>query len=121
MVAEKLTLMEMAIIDAMRQEGMIERADVGKYCRTIISDWDAPGPTLWTEATVRQFADTLDGLVEKGYLAWKTYILQVELTEKGKKYIADNKKELDNLPQVDESTTAAVREWFKQQKKKMVL
>lgn len=116
MVAEKLTLMEMAIMDAMRQEGMIERTDVGKHCRMIISDWDAPGPTLWTEATVRQFADVLEGLVEKGYLVWKTYILQVGLAEKGKKYIADNKKELDSLPQVDGS-----REWFKQQKKKMVL
>jgi hypothetical protein len=117
MAEEKFTLMEMAIMDAMRQEGMIERTDVGKHCRTIISDWDAPGPTLWTEATTRQFADTLDGLIEKGYLAWKTAILQVELTEKGKKYIADNKAELDNLPEVDDS-----RDWFKEQKnKKMAL
>ena len=65
-----------------------------------------------------RFVKTLliEGLVEKGYLAWKTYILQVGLAEKGKKYITDNKKELDSLPQVDDS-----REWFKQQKKKMVL
>jgi hypothetical protein len=116
MAEEKLTLMEMAIMDAMRQEGMIERTDIGKYCRTIISDYDAPGPTLWTEKTVREWADTLDGLIEKGYLAWRTDILQVELTEKGKKYIADSKAELDNLPKVDDS-----RDWFKDQKKKMVL
>jgi len=32
----------------------------------------------------------------------------MELTEKGKKYIADNQAELDNLPKVDDS-----REWFK--------
>ena len=115
MAEEKLTLMEMAIMDAMRKE-MIERTDIGKHCRTIISDYDAPGPTLWTEKMVREWADTLDELIEKGYLAWRTSILQVELTEKGKKYIADNQAELDNLPKVDDS-----RDWFKEQKKKMVL
>lgn len=115
MAGEKLTLMEMAIMDAVRKE-MIERTDIGKHCRTIISDYDAPGPTLWTEPTVREFADVLEGLVDRGYLAWKTYILQVEPTEKGKKFIADNEAELDNLPKVDDS-----REWFKQQKRKMVL
>ena len=113
MVEDKLTLMEMAIMDAMRQEGMIERTDVGKHCRRIISDWDAPGPILWTEAMTRQWADVLDGLVDKGYLAWKTYLLQIELTEKGKKFIADNQAELKNLPQVDDS-----RDWFREQKKK---
>jgi len=113
MAEDKLTLMEMAIMDAVRQGGVIERTDIGKHCRMIITDWDAAGPTLWTEPTVRQFADTLDGLVEKGYLAWKTYLLQIELTEKGTKYIADNQSELDNLPQVDDS-----RDWFKEQKKK---
>jgi len=115
MAEEKLTLMEMAIMDAVRK-GMIERTDIGKHCRTIISDYDAPGPTLWTEPTVREWADVLDGLVDKGYLAWRTYILQIEPTEKGKKYIADNQAELDNLPKVEDS-----REWFKQQRKKMVL
>jgi len=115
MTEEELTLMEMAIMDAVRK-GMIERTDIGKHARTIISDYDAPGPTLWTEPTVREFADVLEGLVDKGYLAWKTYILQVEPTEKGKDYIADNEAELDNLPRVDDS-----REWFKKQNKKMVL
>ena len=115
MTEEELTLMEMAIMDAVRK-GMIERTDIGQHARTIISDYDAPGPTLWTEPTVREFADVLEGLVDKGYLAWKTYILQVEPTEKGKDYIADNEAELDNLPRVDDS-----REWFKKQNKKMVL
>ena len=115
MAKEKLTLMEMTIIDAVRK-GMIERTDIGKHARTIISDYDAPGPTLWTEPVVREFADVLEGLVDRGYLAWKTYILQVEPTEKGKDYIADNEAELDNLPRVDDS-----REWFKKQNKKMVL
>jgi hypothetical protein len=54
--------------------------------------------------------------VDKGYLAWKTYLLQIEPTEKGKKYIADNQAELDNLPKVEDS-----RDWFKQQPKKMAL
>jgi hypothetical protein len=112
---ELTTLMQMAIMDAVRK-GMIERTDIGKHCRTIISDYDAPGPTLWTEPMVRQFADVLEGLVDQGYLAWKTYILQVEPTEKGKKFIADNQAELDKLPKVDDS-----RDWFKQQHKKMVL
>ena len=115
MVEDKLTLMEMAIMDAVRK-GMIERTDIGKHTRTIVSDYDAPGPTLWTESTVRQFADVLEGLVDKGYLTWKTYILQVEPTAKGKKFIADNEAELDNLPKVDDS-----KDWFKQQDKKMVL
>jgi len=113
MAEEKLNLMEMAIMDAMRQEGMIERTDIGKHCRTIISDYDAPGPILWTEKTVREWADTLEGLIGKGYLAWKTYLLQVELSEKGRKFIADNQAELDNLLKVDDS-----RDWFKEQKKK---
>jgi len=120
MAEEKTTLMEMVIMDGVRK-GMIERTDIGIHCRTIISDYDAPGPTLWTEPTARQFADTLEGLIEKGYLAWKTYLLQVGPTEKGKKYIADNAAELDKLPKVDESSSAAVREWFKHQKKKMAL
>ena len=115
MAEEKPTLMEMAIMDAVRK-GMIERTDIGKHARTIISDYDAPGPTLWTEPTVRQFADVLEGLVNQGYLTWRTYILQVEPTEKGNKFIADNKAELDNLPKVGDS-----REWFKKQNKKMVL
>lgn len=114
MAQEKLTLMEMAIMDAVRK-GMIERTDIGKHARTIISDYDAPGPTLWTEPTVREFADVLEGLVSRGYLAWKAYILQVEPTEKGKKFIADNQAELDNLPKVDDS-----RLWFKQQHKRIV-
>ena len=115
MVEDKLTLMKMVIMDAVRK-GMIERTDIGKHARNIISDYDAPGPTLWTESTVRQFADVLEGLVDKGYLTWKTYILQVEPTAKGKKFIADNEAELDNLPKVDDS-----KDWFKQQGKKMVL
>jgi len=113
MAEEKLSLMEMAIMDAMRQEGMIERTDVGYHCRQIIDDWDAAGPTLWTEKKVREWADILEGLVDKGYLTWVTYLLQVGLTEKGKKYIEDNKAELDNLPKVDDS-----RGWFKQQTNK---
>jgi len=120
MAEEKTTLTEMAIMDGVRK-GMIERTDIGIHCRTIISDYDAPGPTLWTEKTVREWADVLEGLVDRGYLKWKTYLLQIEPTEKGTKYIADNQAELDNLPKVDESTSAAVREWFKQQKKKMAL
>jgi hypothetical protein len=115
MAKEKLTKMEMAIMDAVRK-GMIERTDIGKHARTIISDYDAPGPTLWTEATVRRFADILEGLVDKGYLAWKTYLLQVEPTAKGTKFITDSETELDNLPRVDDS-----RDWFKKQRKKMVL
>ncbi len=112
---ELTTLMQMAIMDAVRK-GMIERTDIGKHARTIISDYDAPGPTLWTEPMVRQFADVLEGLVDQGYLAWKTYILQVEPTEKGEKFIADNQAELDKLPKVDDS-----RNWFKEQRKKMAL
>jgi len=115
MAEEKTTLMEMTIMDAVRK-GMIERTDIGKHARTVISDYDARGPTLWTEPTVRQFADVLEGLVNQGYLTWRTYILQVEATEKGNKFIADNKAELDNLPKVDDS-----REWFKKQNKKMAL
>ncbi len=115
MAEEKLTLMEMAIMDGVRK-GMFERTDIGKHCRMIISDWDAPGPTLWTEKTVREWADVLDGLIDKGYLKWKTYLLQMQPTDKGKKYIADNAAELDKLPKVEDS-----RDWFKQQKKKMCL
>lgn len=115
MAEEKLTQMEMAIMDAVRK-GMIERTDIGKHARTIISDYDASGPTLWTEATVRNFADVLEGLVSKGYLAWKAYLLQVEPTEKGSKFIADSKTELDSLPQVDDS-----RDWFKNQPPRMTL
>lgn len=115
MAEKKLTLMEMAIMDAVRK-GMVERTDIGKYCRTIISDYNASGPTLWTEPTVREWADVLDGLVDKGYLAWRTYLLQIDPTEKGKKYIADNEAELDKLPKVEDS-----RDWFKQQPKKEVL
>lgn len=115
MTEEKLTLVEMAIMDGVRKE-MIERTDVGKHCRTIISDYDAPGPTLWTESTAREWADVLDGLVDRGYVMWKTYLLQIVPTEKGTKYIADNQAELDNLPRVEDS-----RDWFKQQKKKMAL
>ncbi len=120
MAEEKLTLMEMAIMDAVRknmnQEGVVERTDIGKHARTIVSDYDAPGPTLWTEATTRKYADTLEELVDKGYLAWKTYILQLEPTEKGKQFIAEHETELDNLPKVPDDRT-----WFKQQKPKMVL
>ena len=117
MAEEKLSLMEMAIMDAMRQEGMIERSGVGYHCRKIIDDWDAAGPMLWTEKKVREWADILEGMVNKGYLTWVTYLLQVGLTEKGKKYIDDNKEALDDLPKVDDG-----REWFKQQtNKKMYL
>ena len=117
MAEEKLSLMEMAIMDAMRQEGMIERSAVGKYCRMIVDDWEAAGPTLWTEKKVREWADILEGMVDKGYLTWVTYLLQVGLTEKGNKYIEDNQAELDNLPKVDDG-----REWFnKQTEKKMYL
>ncbi len=115
MAEEKLTQMEMAIMDAVRK-GMIERTDIGKHARTIISDYDAPGPTLWTEATVRNFADVLEALVDKGYLAWKAYLLQIEPTGKGSKFTADNKTELDKLPQVDDS-----RDWFKDQPPRMCL
>ena len=115
MTKEKLNLMEMAIMDAARQE-MIERTDIGIYARTIVSDYDASGPTLWTEETVIQFADTLEGLADKGYLAWKNYLLQVELTEQGKKFIAANLNELENLPKVDDG-----KDWFKEQRKKPAL
>ena len=115
MTNEKLTLMEMAIMDAARKE-MIERTDIGIYARTIVSDYDAAGPTLWTQETVIQFADTLEGLTDKGYLAWKNYLLQVELTEKGKKFIAANLDALDNLPKVIDD-----KEWFKEQRRKMAL
>jgi len=115
MTEEKLTLMEMAIMDAVRKE-MIERTDIGKHARSIISDYDAPGPTLWTEATVRDFADVLEGLVNKGYLTWKNYLLQVEPAPKGTKFIADNKTKLDSLPRVDDS-----KDWFKNQPPKMSL
>jgi hypothetical protein len=114
MAEEKLSLMEMAIMDAARK-GMTERTDIGKHARTIISDYDAAGPTLWTEPTVREFADTLDSLVEKGYLGWKTYLLQIEPTGKGKQFIADNLAELENLPKVDDSA-----KWFEKQHKKIV-
>ena len=117
MAEEKLSLMEMAIMDAMRQEGMIERTGVGRHCRMIIDDWEAAGPTLWTEKKVREWSDVLEGMVNKGYLTWVTYLLQVGFTDKGKKYIEDNKAELDNLPKVEDS-----RNWFKQQvNKKMHL
>ena len=115
MTKEKLTQMEMAIMDAVRK-GMIERTDIGKHARTIVSDYDAPGPTLWTEATVRGFADVLEGLVSQGYLAWKNYPLQVEPSKRGTKFITDNEASLDNLPQVDDS-----KDWFKKQRRKMVL
>jgi hypothetical protein len=114
MAEEKLNLMELAIMDAVRK-GMIERTDIGKHARTIVSDYDAAGPTLWTEPTVRIFADALDSLVDKGYLAWKTYILQIEPTEKGKKFTSENATEMDNLPRVDDST-----KWFEKQRKKIV-
>jgi hypothetical protein len=120
MAEEKLNLMEIAIMDAVRknmnQEGVVERTDIGKHCRTIVSDYEASGPTLWTEATTRKYADTLDGLIEKGYLAWRTYILQIELTKKGKQFITDNEAALDSLPQVDDS-----RDWFKNQPPRMSL
>jgi hypothetical protein len=115
MTNDKLTLMEMAIMDAARQ-GMIERTDIGAHARTIVSDYDAAGPTLWTQETVIQFADTLEGLTDKGYLAWKNYLLQLELTEKGRKFVADNLAELDSLPKVEDD-----KEWFKEQRKKMAL
>jgi hypothetical protein len=115
MAEEKLTLVEMAIMDGVRK-GMFERTDIGKHCRMIISDWDAAGPTLWTEKTVREWADVLDGLIDKGYLKWKNYLLQMEPTDKGKKYVADNAAELDKLLKIEDS-----RGWFKQQKKKMCL
>ena len=120
MADKKLTLMEMAILDGvlktMNADGVAERYDVGPYCRQIVSDYDAAGPTLWTEATTRNYADTIEALVDDGYLAWKTYVLQITLTDKGKKLIADNQKEMDNLPQVDDS-----RDWFKKQNKRMAL
>jgi hypothetical protein len=115
MAEEKLTQMEMAIMYAVRK-GMIERTDIGKHARTIISDYDAPGPTIWTEATTRHFADVLEGLVDKGYLAWRNYLLQIDPTKKGTKFITDNETALDSLPQVDDS-----KDWFKKQNKKMAL
>jgi hypothetical protein len=115
MAEEKLTQMEMAIMDAVRQ-GMIERTDIGKHARSIISDYDAPGPTLWTEATARKFADVLEELVDKGYLAWKNYLLQVEATAKGTKFATDNAAKLASLPRVDDS-----KDWFKNQPPKMSL
>lgn len=110
----ELNEMEMAIMDAVRR-GIIDRADIGKHARGIVNDYDAAGPTLWTEATVRTFADTLDELVEKGYLNYLTYLLQVETTEKGKKFIADNAAELEGLPKVDDGP-----KWFAKQNKKIV-
>jgi hypothetical protein len=110
----ELNEMEMAIMDAVRQ-GIIDRADIGKHARNIVNDYDASGPTLWTEPTVRRYADTLDGLVEKGYLNWVTYLLQIEATEKGKKFITDNAAELEGLPKVDDSP-----KWFAKQNKKIV-
>ncbi len=113
-MAEQMSPMEMAIMDAVRR-GMTDRADIGKHARSLISDYDAAGPTLWTEATVRQFADALDNLVGKGYLIWQTYLLIIKTTEKGKKFIADNATELEALPKVDDST-----KWFAKQNKKIV-
>jgi hypothetical protein len=110
----ELNEMEMAIMDAVRQ-GKIDREAIGKHARGIINDYDAYGPTLWTEATVRKFADTLDDLVEKGYLSWATYLLQAEATDKGKKFIADNTAALEGLPKVDDSS-----KWFRNQNKKIV-
>jgi len=106
--------MEMAIMDAVRR-GMIDRTDIGKHTRRIVNDYDAAGPTLWTEPTARMYADTLDDLVEKGYLSWQTYLLQVELTEKGKRFAADNAAELEGLPKVEDSP-----KWFARQNKKIV-
>jgi hypothetical protein len=110
----ELNEMEMAIMDAVRQ-GMVDRADIGKHARGIVNDYDASGPTLWTEATVRKFADTMDDLVEKCYLSWTTYLLQAEATDKGKKFIADNAAALEGLPKVDDSS-----KWFLKQNKKIV-
>jgi hypothetical protein len=61
------------------------------------------------------FADALDGLVDRGYLAWKTYLLQAEPTEKGKKFTSENAAVLDNLPRVDDSI-----KWFETKPKKIV-
>ncbi len=113
-MAEQLSPMEMAIMDAVRR-GMVDRADIGKHARTLISDYDAAGPMLWTEPTVRQFADALDSLVEKGYLTWQTYLLIAKTTEKGKQFIADNATQMEALPKVDDSA-----KWFAKQNKKMV-
>lgn len=106
MIENQMTLMEKAIMGAV-SEGLTERADIGKYARTIVSDPDAFGPTLWTENTVRLFADTIDGLVDKGYLEWETYIVAVRLPEKGKKYIEESKDELTGMEKVDDS-----KKWF---------
>jgi hypothetical protein len=120
MADNKLNEMEIAIIDAVRQtqneDGFAERFDIGKYCRTIYNDYDSPGPTLWTEATTRMYGDTMEGLVEKGYIAWRTYLLRIELTDQGKKYITDNKAALDAIPKVEDN-----RQWFKKQNKRMML
>ncbi|MBN1862460.1 MAG: hypothetical protein JW790_02315 [Dehalococcoidales bacterium] len=115
MADEKLTLMELAIMDGVRQ-GMIERTDIGKHARSIVSDYQAPGPTLWTEATTRKFAEVLEGLIDKGYLTWNNYLLQVEAADKGTKFITDNTTELDSLPRVDDS-----KAWFKDQPPMMSL
>ena len=40
----------------------------------------------------------------------------MELTEQGKKFIADNLNELENLPKVDDG-----KDWFKEQRKKPAL
>ena len=120
MADSKMAELETAILDAVRRtmnkNGIAERHDVGKYCRTIVNDYDSPGPTLWTEATTRRYADTLDELIEKGYKTWRTYLLQIEITDKGRQFIADNQATLDSIPQVDDS-----RDWFKKQNKRMAL
>ena len=41
MAEEKLTLMD-AVRKNMDEEGVVERNDIGKHCRTIVSDYEAP-------------------------------------------------------------------------------
>ena len=88
MAEEKLNLLEMAIMDGVRknmnEKGIAERAAIGKHCRRVVSDYDAPGPTLWTETMTRNYADAIEGLIEKGYLDWQTFIIQVKPTDKGR-------------------------------------
>lgn len=111
MAENRLNEMEMAIMAAV-SEGLTERPEIGKYARTIVNDIDAWGPTLWTEKMVRYFADTLDALVDKGYLKWETYILAVLPDAEGEKYIAEHKEELTNLPKVVDSSKWFTPEWM---------
>ena len=110
MAENTLNEMELAIMAAI-SEGLTERTEIGKFARPFVNDIDAWGPTLWTEKTVRRFADTLEALVDKGYLKWETYLLELLPAEEGEKYIAQHKEELKNLPKVIDGPKWFSHEW----------